>query len=172
MTVVGVATDEHQLQLIDTQTPNTQQPVDMPMQVLLGKPPKVHRDVQAVSLPGAELDLTQIDLGQAIEAVLTQPTVGSKQFLITIGDRTVVGSQPETHGGSMADPRGRCGCDALGLSGLWGPGHCHGRAPTLGDCEPAASAAWPWVSPDQPLGRTGRRLQTDQAMRQLDGRLR
>lgn len=141
MTVVGVATDEHQLQLVDTQTQGSQQPVDMPMQVLLGKPPKVHRDVQAVSLPGAELDLTQVDLGQAIEAVLAQPTVGSKQFLITIGDRTVGGlTARDPMVGPWQTPVADVAATLWDYQGFGGQAIATAERPPLAIVNPAASA--------------------------------
>ena len=65
--------------------------VNMPMDVLLGKPPKMHRDVKTVVRKAAELDLTGVDLQKAVIDVLSHPTVASKRFLVTIGDRTVGG---------------------------------------------------------------------------------
>ncbi|WP_295849975.1 phosphoribosylformylglycinamidine synthase [uncultured Xylophilus sp.] len=96
--VVGVATAERQLVLSDEGQPT---PVDMPMEVLLGKPPKMHRDVQTVARTFAPMDLTGVDLQQAAIAVLSHPTVASKRFLITIGDRTVGGM---THRDQMVGP--------------------------------------------------------------------
>ncbi|MES2633705.1 MAG: phosphoribosylformylglycinamidine synthase [Pseudomonadota bacterium] len=66
-------------------------PVDMPMNVLLGKPPRMHRDVRSVQREFKPLDLTGIQLQDAAIQVLSHPTVASKRFLITIGDRTVGG---------------------------------------------------------------------------------
>jgi phosphoribosylformylglycinamidine synthase len=66
-------------------------PVDMPISVLLGKPPKMRRDVKRLPVGSGEMDLSGISLEAAIHAVLSHPTVASKQFLITIGDRTVGG---------------------------------------------------------------------------------
>jgi phosphoribosylformylglycinamidine synthase len=85
--VVGTATEERQLRVIDPQHDNT--PVDMPMDVLLGKPPKMHRDVKRQQRTAPALDLTDITLEQAAERVLKLPTVADKSFLITIGDRSV-----------------------------------------------------------------------------------
>ena len=65
--------------------------VNMPMNVLLGKPPKMHRDVKSVSRQFKPVDLTGVDLQKAAIDVLAHPTVASKRFLITIGDRTVGG---------------------------------------------------------------------------------
>ncbi|WP_180684150.1 phosphoribosylformylglycinamidine synthase [Tepidicella baoligensis] len=75
--------------------------VNMPMDVLLGKPPKMHRDVTTVERQAAELDLTGVDLQKAVIDVLSHPTVASKRFLVTIGDRTVGGL---THRDQMVGP--------------------------------------------------------------------
>ena len=65
--------------------------VDMPMNVLLGKPPKMHRDVTRVERTSAPMDLTGVSLQESVINVLSHPTVASKRFLITIGDRAVGG---------------------------------------------------------------------------------
>ncbi|RLQ23841.1 phosphoribosylformylglycinamidine synthase [Seongchinamella sediminis] len=86
--VVGEATEEMHLQLTDNIFGNA--PVDLPMSVLFGKPPRMHREVtrrQVASQPLA-IDLSVAD---AAARVLQLPTVASKNFLITIGDRTVTG---------------------------------------------------------------------------------
>ncbi len=76
-------------------------PVHMPMNVLLGKPPKMHRDVKTVARQFKPLDLTGVDIKKAVIDVLAHPTVASKRFLITIGDRTVGGL---THRDQMVGP--------------------------------------------------------------------
>ena len=76
-------------------------PVNMPMNVLLGKPPKMHRDVKTVARTFKPLDLSGVDLQKAVIDVLAHPTVASKRFLITIGDRTVGGL---THRDQMVGP--------------------------------------------------------------------
>ena len=63
----------------------------MPLEVLLGKPPRVHRDVQRVRRPGKPLHLTGVELATVALDVLRHPTVASKRFLVTIGDRSVGG---------------------------------------------------------------------------------
>jgi phosphoribosylformylglycinamidine synthase len=87
--VVGVATDDGQLTVTDRHFGNT--PVDMPMDVLLGKPPRMTRDVTHVQPVLKPFDATGIELKEAAYRVLRHPTVASKNFLITIGDRTVGG---------------------------------------------------------------------------------
>ncbi len=85
--VVGTATEERQLKVIDPEHGNN--PVDMPMDVLLGKPPKMHRAAAHVVLDLPALDLTGMDLLEASKRVLRLPAVADKSFLITIGDRSV-----------------------------------------------------------------------------------
>jgi len=89
--VIGVATEALALVLEDTTQPGADKPVDMPMDVLLGKPPKMHRDVKRVQWDGGPIDLTGVSLDKVALDVLRHPTVASKRFLITIGDRTVGG---------------------------------------------------------------------------------
>ena len=90
--VVGVATAEKQLVLEDKQGDLAADPViDMPMDVLLGKPPKMHRVVERVKVNLPALDLSDVELARVAFDVLRHPTVASKRFLITIGDRTVGG---------------------------------------------------------------------------------
>ncbi len=88
--VVGVATEEKRL-VLDGAGQEDDVAIDMPMDVLLGKPPKMHRDVKRVAREFAPLKLDGITLAQAALDVLRHPTVASKRFLITIGDRTVGG---------------------------------------------------------------------------------
>ena len=87
--VVGEATEEAHLSLTDSHFDN--QPIDMPLDVLLGKPPKMHRDATTQVTAGQALDLTDVSLDDAVTRVLSLPTVADKGFLITIGDRTVTG---------------------------------------------------------------------------------
>ncbi|MEO6985782.1 MAG: phosphoribosylformylglycinamidine synthase [Paralcaligenes sp.] len=66
-------------------------PVDLPIDVILGKPPRMTRDVRRLPGVNAPVDLTVMTLDDAVQRVLRHPTVASKSFLITIGDRTVGG---------------------------------------------------------------------------------
>ncbi|MGX5661543.1 phosphoribosylformylglycinamidine synthase [Diaphorobacter nitroreducens] len=101
--VIGTATEERQLVLEDTAVTSGDQkfPVDMPMDVLLGKPPKMHRDVTSVQRSFAPLNVDGLPLEKAVIEVLAHPTVASKRFLITIGDRAVGGL---THRDQMVGP--------------------------------------------------------------------
>ncbi|OZI25624.1 phosphoribosylformylglycinamidine synthase [Bordetella genomosp. 7] len=100
--VVGVATESRQLRVVDGEgLPGLDaeqaagaagtRPVDVPIDVILGKPPRMTRDVQRLPAVAEPLDLVGIDLTEAAYRVLRHPTVANKSFLITIGDRTVGG---------------------------------------------------------------------------------
>ncbi|MBE0439424.1 MAG: phosphoribosylformylglycinamidine synthase [Gammaproteobacteria bacterium] len=87
--IVGEATSEQHLLVGDAEF--DQNPVDMPLSLLLGKPPKMLRDVKHHTFEKPELDLSAVEPVAALERVLKLPTVASKNFLITIGDRSVTG---------------------------------------------------------------------------------
>ncbi|CAK17071.1 phosphoribosylformylglycinamidine synthase [Pseudomonas entomophila] len=87
--VVGEATEEKHLTVTDSHFDNT--PVDMPLDVLLGKPPRMHRSVTREAELGDEFDPSTLELKDSVERVLRHPAVASKSFLITIGDRTITG---------------------------------------------------------------------------------
>jgi phosphoribosylformylglycinamidine synthase len=89
LAVVGRATEHKALVLADAA--GGERAIDMPMDVLFGKPPKMLRDVARVERAEKPLALTGVTLEQAALDVLRHPTVASKRFLITIGDRTVGG---------------------------------------------------------------------------------
>src|SRR5690606_13517209 len=92
---VGVATVEERLVVAYGATPGNipaDAPIDLPMDVLFGKPPKMHRDAaHPPAAPWPALATTALDLRQAGLRVLAHPTVASKSFLVTIGDRSVGG---------------------------------------------------------------------------------
>jgi phosphoribosylformylglycinamidine synthase len=87
--VVGHATAARHLTVADPLLGAA--PVDLPLDVLFGKAPKMHRDTRHV-VPGLRpLDLSGVTLQEAIRRVLAHPSVASKSFLVTIGDRSVGG---------------------------------------------------------------------------------
>ncbi|WEF34495.1 phosphoribosylformylglycinamidine synthase [Pseudoduganella chitinolytica] len=136
--VVGTATEERQLKLIDPQEGNN--PVDMPMDVLLGKPPKMHRDVTHVTRDFPAIDLTGVDLADAAQRVLLSPTVGDKSFLITIGDRTVGGtSVRDQMVGPWQVPVADCAVTALSYEGYLGEAMAMGERTPLAVIDAPAS---------------------------------
>jgi phosphoribosylformylglycinamidine synthase len=129
--VVGVATEERHLSLVDE---GNESPVDMPMDVLLGKPPKMHRDVKTVERTDQPMDLTGVDLQQAVIDVLSHPTVASKRFLITIGDRTVGGlSHRDQMVGPWQVPVADCAVTLADFAGF------AGEAMSMGERTPLAA---------------------------------
>ncbi|MEE7624779.1 phosphoribosylformylglycinamidine synthase [Methylobacter sp. Wu8] len=87
--VIGEATDEEHLTLSDELLGD--KPVDIPMSVLFGKSPKLHRNVEHVPANTKALDVSGITLDEAVKRVLAFPAVADKSFLIHIGDRSVTG---------------------------------------------------------------------------------
>jgi phosphoribosylformylglycinamidine synthase len=87
--VLGHATADGRLQVDDRHFGD--RPIDMPLEVLLGKPPKMTRQAARVAPQRTPFPLDEITLGEAVARVLRLPTVADKTFLVTIGDRTVTG---------------------------------------------------------------------------------
>jgi len=87
--VIGEATAEQVLEMTDSHFDN--KPIDLPLDVLLGKAPKMHRDVVSKQAQGQPLNTDEIKVGQAAKRLLALPTIAEKTFLITIGDRSVTG---------------------------------------------------------------------------------
>ncbi|WP_439114297.1 phosphoribosylformylglycinamidine synthase [Hydrogenophaga sp.] len=115
-------------------------PVNMPMNVLLGKPPKMHRDVKTVQRAEKPMDLTGVDLQKAVIDVLSHPTVASKRFLITIGDRTVGGlSHRDQMVGPWQVPVADCAVTLADFSGFAGEAMAMGERTPLASLDAAAS---------------------------------
>ncbi|MDY7559251.1 phosphoribosylformylglycinamidine synthase [Pseudomonas sp. 10B1] len=87
--VVGEATAEPQLTVTDSHFGNS--PVDMPLEVLLGKAPRMHRSAVREEALGDDFDPSMLDIEDCVTRVLHHPAVASKSFLITIGDRSITG---------------------------------------------------------------------------------
>ena len=87
--VVGEATEEPHLTVADSHFGN--KPVDMPLNVLLGKAPRMHRSASHEAELGDDFDASGLAIDDALTRVLHHPAVASKSFLITIGDRTITG---------------------------------------------------------------------------------
>ncbi|NQD93201.1 phosphoribosylformylglycinamidine synthase [Pseudomonas sp. CrR25] len=87
--VVGEATEERHLTVADSHFGNNA--VDMPLNVLLGKAPRMHRTATREAELGDDFDASGLDMDESVSRVLRHPAVASKSFLITIGDRTITG---------------------------------------------------------------------------------
>jgi len=136
--VVGTATEERQLKVIDRLYENT--PVDMPMEVLLGKPPKMLREVKTAVNDFPVLDLTGITLVDVAHQVLSLPTVGDKSFLITIGDRSVGAmSVRDQMVGPWQIPVADCAITAMSFEGYLGEAMAMGERTPLAVINAAAS---------------------------------
>jgi phosphoribosylformylglycinamidine synthase len=115
-------------------------PVDMPMNVLLGKPPKMQRDVTTVKREFQPMDLTGVDLEKTVIDVLSHPTVASKRFLITIGDRTVGGlSHRDQMVGPWQVPVADCAVTLADFKGFAGEAMSLGERTPLAALDAAAS---------------------------------
>ncbi|WP_104023656.1 phosphoribosylformylglycinamidine synthase [Vibrio hyugaensis] len=129
--VVGVATEERELKLEDSHFDNT--PIDMPMDVLLGKTPKMHRDAKTLKANNPAVNRDGIELNEAVDRVLRLPTVAEKTFLITIGDRTVTGLVARDQMvGPWQVPVANCAVTAASYDTY------HGEAMSMGERTPVA----------------------------------
>lgn len=128
--VLGTITEEADLKLTRSEeTPA----VDMPMEVLLGKAPRMHRDVAHVETKLSAFKSEGLDLAKAVTDVLRHPTVGSKSFLITIGDRSVGGLvSRDQMVGPWQVPVADCGVTTLGFETN------RGEAMSMGERTPIA----------------------------------
>ncbi|WP_216612620.1 phosphoribosylformylglycinamidine synthase [Myxococcus xanthus] len=136
--VLGDATAEQTLKLGDTQFGNA--PIDLPMDVLFGKPPRMHRDVTSRPVSFAPLTLDG-SLAVLAERVLSHPTVADKSFLITIGDRTVSGlSSRDQMVGPWQVPVADCAVTLSTVTSTTGEAMAMGERTPLALIDAAASA--------------------------------
>ena len=136
--VVGTATEERQLKVVDPEHGN--HPVDMPMNILLGKPPKMHRDVKRVETRLTRIDLTGMDLVEVARRVLLLPSVADKSFLITIGDRSVgAASVRDQMVGPWQVPVADCAVTTMSFEGYRGEAMAMGERTPLAVINAAAS---------------------------------
>jgi len=129
--VIGEATEERHLTVADSHFDNS--PVDLPLDVLLGKAPKMHRDVTSQQIVGTALDMDAINPADAAQRLLRLPTIAEKTFLITIGDRSVTGLVARDQMvGPWQVPVANCAVTAATYDTY------HGEAMSLGERTPAA----------------------------------
>ena len=134
--VVGKTTKDRQLVLFDDHHHESNRqhlPIDIPMEVLLGKPPLTHRNVERVEQTFYRSQWSEFPLQDAIFQVLQHPTVASKSFLITIGDRSVGGlSHRDQMVGPWQVPVADCAVTFMDYSGY------RGEAMAMGERSPIA----------------------------------
>ena len=136
--VLGQAEKVQHLTVKDSHFANNA--VDMPMQVLLGKPPKMSRQFSTQTIEQPTFDSSDIDLAEATKRVLQVPTVGSKSFLITIGDRSVTGLVArEQMVGRYQVPVADCAVTASGFFAYTGEAMAMGERTPLALIDAAAS---------------------------------
>ncbi|EMU3329422.1 phosphoribosylformylglycinamidine synthase [Vibrio cholerae] len=129
--VVGEATEERHLTLEDSHFANTS--IDMPMDILLGKPPKMHREASTLKVSSPALERSGIELNEAVDRVLRLPAVAEKTFLITIGDRSVTGLVARDQMvGPWQVPVANCAVTAASFDSY------HGEAMSMGERTPVA----------------------------------
>ena len=136
--VVGTVTDDGQLIV---EAADGSRPVDMPIDVLLGKPPRMHREAKRRPRQLAPIDLVGFELAEAAARVLRMPAVASKSFLITIGDRSVGGlSSRDQMVGPWQVPVADCAVGLVDFSGYGGDALALGERSPVAVINPAAAS--------------------------------
>lgn len=138
--ILGEATDVRELVVNDPllNTKGDQQPVDMPLQVLLGGTPKMQRSFSRSTPDLTALNLDKVDLAEAVKDVLRHPTVASKSFLISIGDRSITGMVVrDQYVGRYQVPVADCAVTASALIPVDGK-PMTGEAMSMGERSPVA----------------------------------
>ncbi|WP_304670502.1 phosphoribosylformylglycinamidine synthase [Neisseria bergeri] len=128
--VVGTATDDGHLKVRDDLFSNN--PVDLPLNVLLGKPPKTTRSDKTVTPSKKPFHAGNIDITEAAYRVLRLPAVAAKNFLITIGDRSVGGmTHRDQMVGKYQTPVADCAVTMMGFNTYRGEAMSMGEKPTV-----------------------------------------
>ncbi|MFC3903681.1 phosphoribosylformylglycinamidine synthase [Acinetobacter marinus] len=136
--VLGEATEARHLTVEDPLFEN--HAVDMPMQVMLGGTPRMQRSYESITRQGNDFDASKIDLSDAIFRVLKNPTVASKSFLITIGDRSITGMVARDQMvGRWQVPVADAAVTTTSLQGFTGEAMAMGERPPVALLNPAAS---------------------------------
>jgi phosphoribosylformylglycinamidine synthase len=138
VSVIGTLTDDQALIVNDREFDN--QPIAMPMSMLLGNPPKMTREAQREPPLVGHLDLSGIELAEAVQRVLRFPAVADKSFLIHIGDRTVGGlSVRDQMVGPWQVPVSDVAITATGYTGYTGEAMAMGERSPLATLNAPAS---------------------------------
>lgn len=128
--VVGTATDDGHLKVRDDLFSNN--PVDLPLNVLLGKPPKTTRSDKSITPSKKPFNAGDIDITEAAYRVLRLPAVAAKNFLITIGDRSVGGmTHRDQMVGKYQTPVADCAVTMMGFNTYRGEAMSMGEKPAV-----------------------------------------
>ncbi|MEC7947466.1 MAG: phosphoribosylformylglycinamidine synthase [Myxococcota bacterium] len=137
--VVGRATAEQRLRLTDSLLGDP--PIDMPLDVLLGKPPRMHRSAERIRPARVPFETDGIEFTDALGRVLALPTVASKEFLITIGDRSITGTVVRDQMvGPWQVPVADCAVTTTDYAGFTGEAMAMGERPPVALLSGPASA--------------------------------
>lgn len=137
--IVGEATKEQELVVNDRVFENN--PVDMPLNVLLGKPPKMHRIVASRETPQPAFEAAVLAMDEVTERLLRLPTIASKSFLITIGDRSITGMVTRDQMvGPWQIPVANAGVTCADYKGYTGEAMASGERSPVALINPKASA--------------------------------
>ena len=137
--IVGESLEKKQIILSDKKY--NLNPIDLPMSILFGKPPKIHKNVQTKKHIPKPFDSSKITITKAINRVLKHPAVASKSFLITISDRSVTGMVARDQMvGPWQVPVADCGVTTTSYDTFVGEAMAMGERPPLALLDAAASA--------------------------------
>jgi len=135
--VVGVAEEQPHLTLAD----GDEKAIDLPMKLLFGNTPKMEREFKRSVVQMKPLDLAGVTVADAVERLLRLPTIASKSFLITIGDRSVTGMVVQDQMvGPWQVPVADCAVTLGVYESTWGEAMAVGERTPLAVIDAAASA--------------------------------
>jgi phosphoribosylformylglycinamidine synthase len=135
--VIGTAEEAPHLTLSD----GGQKAIDLPLQVLFGKPPKMERAFTRTKIAAAPLDFAGVTIADAVERLLRLPAIASKSFLITIGDRSITGMVVQDQMvGPWQVPVADCAVTLGAYTSTWGEAMAIGERTPLAVIDAAASA--------------------------------
>jgi phosphoribosylformylglycinamidine synthase len=135
--VIGTAEQQPHLTLSD----HAVKAIDLPLHALFGKPPKMEREFARTKIAATPLDLSGVTISDAVERLLRLPTIASKSFLITIGDRSITGLIVQDQMvGPWQVPVADCAVTLGAYDSLWGEAMAIGERTPLAVIDAAASA--------------------------------
>ncbi|MGO9637752.1 MAG: phosphoribosylformylglycinamidine synthase [Terracidiphilus sp.] len=137
--VIGTAEQKPHLTLSDSASSG--KVIDLPLHVLFGKPPKMEREFARTKIAVTPLNLAGVTIADAVVRLLRLPTIASKSFLITIGDRSITGIVAQDQMvGPWQVPVADCAVTLGAYDSLWGEAMAIGERTPLAVIGAAASA--------------------------------